>query len=394
MANKSGLLDALFSNPNAMGLLSAGAGMLTPTRGGSFGEALSNGLTSGFGGYKGVADLQRQQLETNYKMQKMQQEEEERKRQMEMQAKIGGIFGKLGKPVSGAPTVENAQNPQMYGDQQAMEELRALGLPGLDAAAKFKETMPDKTKPMVVGRSLIDPATGKIIATDSAWSQEREESRSARQQEQQSRLDTQKQIAQMNVDSRMDIASILAAQKQQKNTPKLPATALKMQNEELESIGQVSAINADLTALHKQVKDGKLDLGPVKNIISRAKNYADRSDEKSRNFASFKATLEKQRNASLSLNKGTQTEGDAVRAWNEIMENINDNQVVKQRLEEIINLNQRAASLKKMNIDVIRQNYGLEELDTSGFTNQQPAVGGAPSTTQPGKSGWKIERLK
>jgi hypothetical protein len=110
-------------------------------------------------------------------MKKLAQEEEDRKRKLEMEVKIGGIFGKLGKPVSGAPTVENAQNPQMYGEQDAMNELRGLGLPGLDAAAKFKETMPDKTKPMVVGKSLIDPSTGKIIATDSTWADDQEKDR-------------------------------------------------------------------------------------------------------------------------------------------------------------------------------------------------------------------------
>jgi hypothetical protein len=86
--------------------------------------------------------------------------------------------------------------------------------------------------------------------------------------------------------------------------------------------------------------------------------------------------MEKQRNASLLLNKGVQTEGDAQRAWNELFANMNDKGVVKQRLQELQKINERAANLKQLNIDNIRRNYGLDPLDTSSYASQQPAVGG------------------
>ncbi len=141
-------------------------------------------------------------------------------------------------------------------------------------------------------------------------------------------------------------------------------------------------------ALEGQIDAGKLKLGPVSNIASQARNMAGMSDEQSRNFQSFQSTLEKLRNDSLRLNKGVQTEGDAQRAWNELIKNINDPKVVKQRLGEIQKINARAANLRKMNIDSIRSNYGMEPMDTSGYEKQAPAVGGGAS------GGWSIQRVE
>lgn len=175
-------------------------------------------------------------------------------------------------------------------------------------------------------------------------------------------------------------------------TAKLPTSALKMQQEDLDAIGTASSIDADLGAILNQVNKGEIKLGPVSNAVSATQNALGLSDAGSRNYASFRATLEKLRNDSLRLNKGVQTEGDAQRAWNEMLSSINDPEVVKQRLGEIKNINRRAANLRRMNIDAIRSNFGVGELDTSKFSNQPAAVGG-PST--PGASGgWSIQEIK
>ena len=111
------------------------------------------------------------------------------------------------------------------------------------------------------------------------------------------------------------------------------------------------------------------------------------SDENSRNMASFKSSLEKLRNDSLRLNTGVQTDGDAQRAWNELFENINDGGVVTQRLAEIKRLNARAVQLRKLNVDNVRANYGRGSLETSGYENQDAALGkpdasGTPASIQ------------
>jgi hypothetical protein len=70
-----------------------------------------------------------------------------------------------------------------------------------------------------------------------------------------------------------------------------------------------------------------------------------------------------------------QTEGDAVRAWNELMDNINDPKMVSQRLQEISSINDRAANIHGLNVDTIRKNYGLDSMDTTGYSSQPAAVG-------------------
>lgn len=124
----------------------------------------------------------------------------------------------------------------------------------------------------------------------------------------------------------------------------------------------------------KQLDSGTLKLGPIKNLVSGARNFIGESSENSRNFASAKASLEKLRNDSLRLNKGTQTEGDAVRAWNELFANINDQEVVRKRLAEIQNINVRAINSHELTIKNIRDNYNAAPVDTSSRANVPPAV--------------------
>lgn len=175
-----------------------------------------------------------------------------------------------------------------------------------------------------------------------------------------------------------DLKSAAAtAAAQQKVAPKpIPAAALKMQQESLDAIGTASSINADLDAVNKQIADGKLKFGPISNLVNAGLNTVGASTEESRNFASFKTNLEKLRNDSLRLNKGVQTDGDAQRAWNELFQNINDTEVVKQRLGEIRRLNERAVQLRKMDIDNIRMNYGHEPMDTTAYANQPASLNG------------------
>lgn len=166
----------------------------------------------------------------------------------------------------------------------------------------------------------------------------------------------------------------------------MPAAALKMQQEEMEAIGLASAIEKDLGAISQKLADGSLRLGPYENLKSQGLNAAGLSSENSRNFASFRSTLEKLRNDSLRLNKGVQTEGDAQRAWNEILANINDIPLVQQRLSEVQAINNRAIDLRKNNLNVIRNNYGAPPLDMRVYDNLKPAIApgkqAAPVTVQ------------
>lgn len=165
----------------------------------------------------------------------------------------------------------------------------------------------------------------------------------------------------------------------------LPANVLKSEQEDLEAIGAVAGLNADLAAVIGQIESGDLSLGPVSNMLGQARNAVGLSNQGSRNLASFQATLERLRNESLRLNKGVQTEGDAVRAWNELLSNINDPAVVTQRLQEVRSLNDRAIQLRQAGINSRRANFGLGPLDTSNFQNVPAALGSGQGSVSPGQ---------
>lgn len=168
-----------------------------------------------------------------------------------------------------------------------------------------------------------------------------------------------------------------------KGSGQLPQAAVKLRQEELDAIGSAASINADLGALSQQIKDGKLTPSLVNSADAAIRNLTNSSTEESRNLGSYKATLEKLRNDSLRLNKGVQTEGDAQRAWNEIISNSNDTAFVQQRLGEIQKINERAINLRKMNIDAIHSNYGIDPMDTSKYENVPAAVGNSRAGDPP-----------
>jgi hypothetical protein len=163
--------------------------------------------------------------------------------------------------------------------------------------------------------------------------------------------------------------------KQSGTNVQLPHQALKLQQEELDAIGTGSSIKKDIDSIAGQVERGEINPSLVNNAEAWIRDKTNTSTSESRNFLSFKATLEKLRNDSLRLNKGVQTEGDSQRAWDELLANVTDKEYVKKRLKEISDINDRAVSLRKMNVDVIRNNYGVEPLDVSGYQNVPAAVG-------------------
>jgi hypothetical protein len=298
--------------------------------------------------------------------------------------------------VSGAESAMQERTPEQK--QQALVELMASQHPQAQAIAqalmKQQEAQQAQAsqREFLAGEHALDrdvrregiqaSTEMKIAQIDNTAQLTRMQIQSAEQARQDSSA-LKEQLAKLERQKDIEVAKIGAAAKTDTahikadaavNKP-MPASALRMQQEELDTIGMVAGINADLKAIEGQIDSGKLQLGMVDNLLSRGKNAVGLSDENSRNFASFKSTMEKQRNDSLRLNKGVQTEGDATRAWNELFENINDKAVVKQRLQEIQRINERAANVRKMNVDVIRQNYGQDALETSGYSTQPAAVG-------------------
>lgn len=134
-----------------------------------------------------------------------------------------------------------------------------------------------------------------------------------------------------------------------------PLTAA--QSRQLESyLGEIETaqtINSELGRFDQLLANGELNLGPVTNLRSGALNRLGISDPNSTNYAEFRSTLERLRNDSLRLNNGVQTEGDAQRAWNELISNINDEKVVRRQIQRIQNLNERAIQFRQGRVDAL-----------------------------------------
>jgi hypothetical protein len=156
----------------------------------------------------------------------------------------------------------------------------------------------------------------------------------------------------------------------------LPAGVLKQQDEIIDRMATARAIQVDLAGFRERIESGRLDFGPVRNIVNQGRNLVGASNEESRNFASFRSSLEKLRNDSLRLNNGVQTEGDAQRAWAELFQSINDRELVLQRLREIEAINSRAAELQAFRLQTLRGNFGAEAI-------QQPQIAPLPGSGQP-----------
>ncbi|MGH8419970.1 MAG: hypothetical protein ACRER8_22255 [Pseudomonas sp.] len=156
----------------------------------------------------------------------------------------------------------------------------------------------------------------------------------------------------------------------------LPVGLQKLEDGDIDAVSNVQSINTQMGNILGQLDNGSLVLGPLENRKNAALNAAGQSNPQSVNYASFMSSLEKIRNDSLRLNKGPQTEGDAVRAWNELLANVNDPKVVKQRLGEIQTMNNKAAQVRLGMINSRRKNQGVAPL------NIEDILGGSPQASQ------------
>lgn len=144
----------------------------------------------------------------------------------------------------------------------------------------------------------------------------------------------------------------------------LPVGLQKLEDNDIEALAGVKSMDTQLGNIGQQIDNGTLNLSFAGNLANKGRNAVGWNNQESTNFSSFQSTMEKMRNDSLRLNKGTQTEGDAERAWNELFANINDNKVVKQRLAEIQALNSQATKVHVGLINSRRKNNGIAPLDT------------------------------
>ena len=227
----------------------------------------------------------------------------------------------------------------------------------------------DKTKVLGMGQNLVATDTGRVIAQGQT-----------------------KPPAGMKA-----VTNIETGETTFVSAKPLPPSISKQQDELMGDLRTSSSLQSDLTSLITGLDEGNLDLGIVNNQLLKARNlgYLPNSPE-SRNMSNTMAQLQKMRNDSLRLNKGTQTEFDAKRAWAEILgddENDpsvpRDEKLLASALKRISAINERAVEEKKIRIETFRNDYGQDQLDLSGITNTKPSFEMENRNGSPASGGFK-----
>ena len=162
---------------------------------------------------------------------------------------------------------------------------------------------------------------------------------------------------------------------------------LRLETDDLKDVQLAGGIASDLDSFAKKIDTGKMTLGLVPNWGSKAELAVGMANQNAQEIGSFRTSLEKLRNDSLRLNKGTQTEGDAVRAWNELFQNINDQGFVRKRIDEIQQINRRAQAQRIMLVNDRRELSGYDPIDENKYLKQPSAYENSNGAAVPGAGG-------
>lgn len=153
-----------------------------------------------------------------------------------------------------------------------------------------------------------------------------------------------------------------------------PATVQTKEDEDIDAIGASNSMNATIDDITKRIDDKKLDLGFFTNWLNYGRNVAGQSTPKSVEYAAFDQSIKKMQNDILTLHNGVQTEGDAIRALQQIVTNPTDTEVVKRNLAELKKLNDRALQLRKQKIDLRRERNRMVPIDPADLGLPAPVV--------------------
>jgi hypothetical protein len=195
---------------------------------------------------------------------------------------------------------------------------------------------------------------------------------------------TQQVIAQMQIDSRNQIAQLAAAMKtsQPKN---LPPSLQKDEGKDLETIdtytGQVEALKPALDALTPDAKGArKLELGPLKNLKYAAQLAAGNSSPEARSYEGLKSAVDTAVNLQVSAEKGVQTDKDVLRFAGALIAAYGRNdteatyQALKRYQESIVRAQERA----KNRVESRRKSQGVDPYyvgNTAASSNNADPLG-------------------
>lgn len=149
----------------------------------------------------------------------------------------------------------------------------------------------------------------------------------------------------------------------------LPVQALKADLEIEDALGAAEGVFA-MSAKHlDRMARGELVVGTPEAAASKVRTFLNMPTDNDVALNELKADRTSIVNASLRLNKGVQTEGDAQRAVNELM-SADDHKTTLAAFKRLVEINKRAVELQKRKRALLYQNYG------KGQQQSAPATGG------------------
>jgi len=168
--------------------------------------------------------------------------------------------------------------------------------------------------------------------------------------------------------TRSDVFDEITAAEQKKKAAKpLSTSAQKAEDEDFGAIDIAGNIVAETQDFIQSIDDKELSFSPLSGATDALSLALGGGDEDTLNRQSFDLFLQRLRNASLRLNKGTQTEGDAERALQEIVNNRNNTKAVRRALQDLQTANERAVEERKRNINRRRKTQGTDNFDFSDY---------------------------
>ena len=160
---------------------------------------------------------------------------------------------------------------------------------------------------------------------------------------------------------------IVAAEQKKKADKPLSTSAQKAEDEDFGAIDIAANIVSETNDFMQLIDSGDLSFSPLAGATDAVSLALGGGDEDTLNRQSFDLFLQRLRNASLRLNKGTQTEGDAERALQEIVNNRNNTKAVRKALQDLQRANERAVEERKRNINRRRKSQGAGAFDFSDY---------------------------
>ena len=161
---------------------------------------------------------------------------------------------------------------------------------------------------------------------------------------------------------------IISLEAKKKTNKPLSTSAQKAEDEDFGAIDISNSILAETQGFLDKIDSRELSFRPLSGVSDSIALAAGSSDEGILNRQSFDLFLQRLRNASLRLNKGTQTEGDAERALQEIVNNRSNTKVVQRALQDLQRANERAVEERKRNINRRRKTQGVGSFDFSDYS--------------------------